>query len=456
MVDFVSLFKSIMPVLSEPASHPTTDVSRGTVEERLALIERVAGSSAFSKSMRLRDFLRYVGQRAAEHGDAEVHEQEIGEKVFGRRIDYDRSQDNIVRVNASELRRRVDTYFATEGAGDSIVFSIPRGSYMPVFRPRQAALTPGETEAEPLQLAHRPPTLVQDIPFPSRSIWRTRTVRTLATGLLVLGTACGFLLWQNTRLRKEAPLREKQPTVDAFWADVTRNQRNTDIVLPDDSITVEEELTGKRIPLRDYADRDFLHYLDMGTLSRDRADDLRIVLTHNLVTLGAFYGALRIHDLQPHSTSVHIASARFYSANSMKQDNVVLIGGAKANPWADLYEDQLNFHFDYSRPDHSLTIQNRHPQAGEAPSYRYDESYSYSTVAYLPNSSNKGSVILIMGADSDASNAAAEFLTSEESLGNLLNKFSRKNFPHFELLLRVSSLRGTPLGATIVAYRIYP
>jgi hypothetical protein len=441
-----------MAVSSESVTHPTTDILCGTVEERLALVERVARSAAFSKSVRLKDFLRYVGQRAARADVAEIHEQEIGEKVFGRRRDYDRSQDNIVRVNASELRRRIDTYFATEGADEPIVFSIPRGSYMPIFRLHSVVLEPAKPELDPTGPVSEP---LAERPDGDKTLWAAWPIWALGAMLLLVGIACGFLLWQNAGLRKEFSAPAKQPTVDAFWANITKNQSNTDIVLPDDSIMVEEEMTGKRIPLRDYADRDFLHHLDLGALGPDRAGDLRIVLNHNLVTLGGFYAALRIHDMQPRSTSMHIASARFYSADSMKEDNVVLIGGAKANPWVDLYEDQLNFHFDYSSPDHSLTIQNRHPQSREASSFRDDASYGYSSVAYLPNPSNRGAVILLMGSDSDGSNAAAEYITSEESLSNLLQTLHRKSFPHFELLLRVSRLRGTPLAVKIVAYRIY-
>ena len=433
-----------MFVLSEPEHHPSSEFSCGTVEERLALVERVACSAAFSKSVRLRDFLRYVGQRAARTNAAEVHEQEIGEKVFGRSHDYDRSQDNIVRVNATDLRRRIDTYFATEGADDQIAFSIPRGSYMPVFR-QHFTIAEKEQSDQITALDAKPPRI--------RSYGVQPVL--IASAMLLLVGVCGFLLWQNARLRKEAITQEKQPTVDAFWASMINAQRNTDIVLPDDSISLEEEMTGKRIALKDYTDRNFVHNLDVGQLSPDRAFDVQLALSHNLVTLGGFYAALRIRDMQPRSTSVHLAWARFYSAESMKRDNVVLIGGAKANPWVDLYEDRLNFNLDYNNPTHSLTIQNRHRQSGEAASYREDESFGYSVVAYLPNPSNKGNVILLMGSDSDASNAAAEYLTSEENLNKLLQTFHRKSFPHFELLLQVSRVRGTSLAANIVAYRIY-
>ena len=102
-----------------------------SVAQRQALIERVAASAHFSRSARLRDFLLYVGRQSLKDGWPEIHEQEIGAKVFGRPISYDRSSDNIVRVNATELRKRIELYFASTGADEPLVFEIPRGGYTP-------------------------------------------------------------------------------------------------------------------------------------------------------------------------------------------------------------------------------------------------------------------------------------------------------------------------------------
>ena len=89
-----------------------------------------------SRSARLRDFLLYVGMQSLKDGCPEIHEQEIGAKVFGRPLTYDRSQDNIVRVNATELRKRIESYFATEGAAEPLILEIPHGGYKPVFQRR--------------------------------------------------------------------------------------------------------------------------------------------------------------------------------------------------------------------------------------------------------------------------------------------------------------------------------
>src|ERR1700678_806286 len=101
-----------------------------------ALLERVVASTRFQRATRLREFLLYVGRRSLKEGCDQIHEQEIGSEVFGRPDAYDTSVDNIVRVNATELRKRIEDYFESEGSLETLIFEIPRGSYKPVFRQR--------------------------------------------------------------------------------------------------------------------------------------------------------------------------------------------------------------------------------------------------------------------------------------------------------------------------------
>jgi hypothetical protein len=58
-------------------------------------------------------------------------------EVFGRPSDYNPSEDNIVRAEARELRKRLDIYFLTEGRGEPVRIRIPKGSYVPCFEPRE-------------------------------------------------------------------------------------------------------------------------------------------------------------------------------------------------------------------------------------------------------------------------------------------------------------------------------
>src|SRR3954454_6474416 len=120
-------------------------------EDRKLLVERVASSRYVNRSARLRDLLVYLTTRMLQEDVDEIHEQEVGNKVFGRPANYDTSSDNIVRVHASMLRKRLEQYFAEEGSNEPLTIEIPKGNYAPVFREREeAAASPLVVPAPPL------------------------------------------------------------------------------------------------------------------------------------------------------------------------------------------------------------------------------------------------------------------------------------------------------------------
>ncbi|MGA2327363.1 MAG: hypothetical protein ABSH05_13855 [Bryobacteraceae bacterium] len=68
-----------------------------------------------------------------------ISEHQIGVAVFGRPAGYDSVADTIVRVQVSQLRRRLEHYFLTHGQNEPAVMEIPGGPYVPVFRFREQA-----------------------------------------------------------------------------------------------------------------------------------------------------------------------------------------------------------------------------------------------------------------------------------------------------------------------------
>ena len=61
----------------------------------------------------------------------------------------------------------------------------------------------------------------------------------------------------------------------------------------------------------------------------------------------------------------YLTLARYFTADEIKRDNVVLIGGKKADPWDDLFDDQLNFITDYDYSNGKQIVRNRSPKPGE-------------------------------------------------------------------------------------------
>lgn len=426
------------------------------VEERRALIERIAASTQFRRSARLRDFLLYVGGQSLKEGCPEIHEHEIGTKVFGRPSSYDRSQDNIVRVNATELRKRIDLYFATEGAGEPLILEIPRGGYRPVFH-RRSSVAPAPP-AHGVLLSAAP--LQTDPAAPALSSSHSRAHLIWAAASLILAIACAVLFQQNRAMHKQLSPEAEKPALAAFWSGFLRYHQQTDVVLPDDSVSVIQDLIHHPISLEDYLSRNYMREIQSSNLSPDRKEDLDQLSTHNLITFGGVRSAQQMLAQIPAIPAPHLTLSRYYTADAMKRNSVILIGGKKANPWVHLFDSQLNFVTDYDHERSYAFIANLHPKAGEQPIYiapSYPDSLvGYSVVAYLPSPSGTGNAIILAGTDSDATDAAAEFLTSEDQLERFRELLHVQQFPYFEVLLKTSRLSGTSFNSEFVAYRTYP
>jgi len=100
-------------------------------------LQRVLGSSGFARNERLSRFLDFVVERHLEGKDEELKESVIGVEIFGRPPDYNPKKDAIVRVEAGRLRARLAEYYAEAGRLDELVIELPKGGYVPVFRPVQ-------------------------------------------------------------------------------------------------------------------------------------------------------------------------------------------------------------------------------------------------------------------------------------------------------------------------------
>ena len=122
------------------------------VDVRQLLVERVAASRYIGRSARLRNLFLYVCERVLKYEADQIHEQELGHAVFGRSKDYDTGADNIVRVHASLLRKRLDQYFAAEGKDEPIVIELPKGNYAPVFKQRAVQPEIESVSPEPIPL----------------------------------------------------------------------------------------------------------------------------------------------------------------------------------------------------------------------------------------------------------------------------------------------------------------
>jgi len=448
-----------------------------------ALLERVVASPQLKRANRMREFLLFVGQRTLKDGCDVLHEQEIGSVVFGRPEVYDTSADNIVRVNATDLRKRIEDYFETDGADEPLILEIPRGSYKPVFRSRTTREKILQTEQVLDQNGFESHTI--DEPAPGESTLQkpivgtaTNTVtsgeeqkislqtvpvdrRLLLLAVVVIGAlsiGCLTLWMENLAMHRSLYIWQSKPAVNSFWSNFLGANPNTDVVLADVSFALIEDISKRAIPLDEYLTRNYSSKMQSPDLTEDRRQDIDLISQRTAGSIGDFRTAQRIVTLDPLGKNIHLYYSRDYSPSMIKMDNAILIGGRKSNPWVDLFQDKLNFSLEFT-PDLTTTyIKNQSPLTSEQAIYKVDTTPNsgYSVVAYLPNPSGNGKVLVLEGTGSADTEGAGEFLTSEEHLENFQKLLHVTTLPYFEVLLKTTHVNGTPMDAQIIAYRTYP
>jgi TolB-like protein/tetratricopeptide (TPR) repeat protein len=96
-------------------------------------LEEVMASHAFAASKRAQNFLQLiVGHALAGQFDC-LRERMIGAEMFGRSIDYDTANDSVVRVKATEVRKKLAQYYLETEKKPAIRIELPSGSYVPRF-----------------------------------------------------------------------------------------------------------------------------------------------------------------------------------------------------------------------------------------------------------------------------------------------------------------------------------
>lgn len=109
----------------------------GTVREQL---ERIVRSETFQHADRLKRFLSFIVEEVLAERQAALKEYVIGAQVFRKEESFDPRTDPIVRVQARRLRAKLLRYYRDEGRTDPLVFELPKGGYVPAFKPRDTSV----------------------------------------------------------------------------------------------------------------------------------------------------------------------------------------------------------------------------------------------------------------------------------------------------------------------------
>jgi hypothetical protein len=435
-----------------------------TAEEVRQLLERILCSRQFSNAPKKQKFLQLICEAHLDGRASELSEYSIGFEVFDRNETYDPALDSIVRVGAHDLRKKLELYYKSEGKNEEILLEIPAGSYIPIFTRLKRA--PETTETTKAAVSTR---LLSDHNGHIGRSGKTR-ITLLSLALVVLIIAVSMLALSNRQLRRQVKegvqpreiaavyrpvwepfLKDESPTllvlsnppVYRFWNPADhKSLSNVSINLtPEEAAALEETLGRERFVLR-------------------HNPLPRLVLSYDEYTgIGEAVGLYRLTTLfKGLGKNAMLKQSRTVSAEDMKNHNVILLGSVWVNEWSGknlIKEDFGN--------GANATIVNYNPLPGEEREYsaKFDEETGrliedYSLITIKPNISEKNTIMILAGTHSEGTEAAAEYLTSEDHLARLnqrllsLKRPSPASTGYFQVLLKVKVDNGIPTIISLV------
>jgi hypothetical protein len=150
-----------------------------------AELDRILTSTAFRNARRSQELLRYIVNHTLANELDYLKERSIGANVFQRAPDYDTGDDSIVRVKASELRKRLAQYYMESPGPHDLQIDLPAGAYVPEFRFTEGPLPPASGRR-----------------------------RIALAAAAAAGLACGILIWRQVTL---------DTAFDRFWNPVLKS-----------------------------------------------------------------------------------------------------------------------------------------------------------------------------------------------------------------------------------------
>lgn len=448
------------------------------LQTRKELVSRVVSSSLICKSARLRELFLYLCNRVLDESVDDIHELELGHKVFGRPEHYDTAADNIVRVHASLLRKRLAEYFQSDGIDEPLVVEIPRGNYAPTFRKRDPLPMATQVPERPETIVFEPDLTLLEPQKSSRQLVPANASRRgigvgklWVAGFLALGFAVfsGYLLVrspdQRTLSGKQSPV--KGTAVRQFWSGIFHPNASAQVVLDDASLDFYQEATGNPIVLAEYFDRSYLHPAEEAAAAAHL--DPKLVHSFLLKRQSNFADVNLVSRLSQTAgtlgSSASLEFARDFSFRQLKSGNTILLGTRQSNPWIQSFDSHLalRWKLDPALDSYYPVDSTANPLAPDKfrPSPESSKTHEgYASVAFLPNLGGPGNVLIISGTGGAALGAALEFLHDEPSMSQLrsqmipkTNAKERDDFPYFETLLRIEKGASLPRYVTIIMSR---
>jgi hypothetical protein len=405
------------------------------VDARLTQIERLVNSHTLHGSESLCKLLRYLADHSIKHAGIALKEYQIATEVFSRPADFDPHVDSLVRVQAGRLRSKLAEYYLSEGVNDAVIVDIPKGAYTLVFHNAKGstkAIFTRDPEAQP-----NAPTNARRS-LPALTIWLATVL-----GIAILVIA-GLLLTGRPNASGTASPMEAPAAFRVFWRPF---------------------ITGAEEPWVIFSNAAFVGRAETGLRYFDSARDSTQATDDHYTGVGE---VLAVHDLdqvfRQLDRQVRVKRGSLFSLDDAKNNNLIFVGSPAEN--LTLLDVPSTHEFVFERLSsgprrNDLAVINLHPQADEQKMFLPTPSgvpltEDYAIIGLVPGMTPSHTFLILAGATTIGTQAAAEYVTRQDSLEQLLLRLSvspNGEMRPFEAILRVKVARGVPVGTELVALR---
>jgi len=368
-------------------------------------------------SKRCGDFLSYVVGQTLAGLQHELKERTIAVAVFGREASYDTHEDAIVRIKASEVRKRLGHYYDGPGKKASVRITLPTGAYVPVFSrmPHLARtegavpaliLKPGTDSAEAILLAKS---------SPPKSFWKVSVG--LAVSLVVLASL--LLTWWKPWI--------KPSFLTEFWGPVLRDPAPAYLVAAPAPVYVPDSSGLTPTPTRYFLVKD--QFVGQGDML---ASDM---ISSMLRNLGQRYEVKVSNNVDFRDFTRH---------------SVVLIGYSSTQ-WQAITKD---FRFYIENEKGGMVMDRGRPTQWYPHNLTNDlhTDDDYAVVSRVFDPETRAVVVLVSGATQYGTEGAAQLVTNPDMLRDALRDrppgWETKNL---QIVLHMKVIANSPAAAETVA-----
>jgi hypothetical protein len=431
-------------------------------EAILRELESILSSSFFRTSNRSKQFLSYVVQHTLDGSHEPLKERTIGAKLFQRPAGYSTGDDPVVRVQAGEVRRRLEQYHHAALSQSPVRIELPVGSYAPEFRwaaplldePAQAERVPAERiEPEPAKggLSLDAPASIAPIDLLAKSN------RRFAQARLVLG----FTVALAVALLAAFTYRGSNgnPTLYQFWSPVLATTEPVLICLAKPTVyvpslellqryskspgefTTELQRLTQPAPMQPQDKLvwgDMVEYADYGVAAGD---------AYAAVRLSALLGKM--------GKESQVRIGTHYSFADLRNSPAIVVG-AFNNRWT--MQMTSNLHFAFVEEAGQEMIREQGSGRAWRPKYgpHGEVIEDFGVVTRLLNSKTGQFVVSTAGILADGTQAAAELVSSSQYLDEALRTagpgWAKKNLQFVVQTTVTDSVPGPPQAVAIYTW----